>query len=581
MDTIKKLYKEFIKTYSKKWFYFTIFTSGILAFLAILEPLFFSEIIKQIEIYLKDGTFDKDLFFKIIIFWILFNIIFLLTSYIVKFYVIEKSALENHRRVFNDKIWDILKMEYGTYLSKKSGSIYKNFDRWTWAQWEAVFFFLNDYAITILQIIWVTVFLSFVDFRMTLISLSLVPVMFIFGFFMNRKTLKKQKQINEIYDKIFWNIWDYFNNFLLSKTLWLEKKFEKEEIELINETTKKQAEISKWRVIMGIYKNIIINLSRVIVIWFWAYFVINWELEFYKLFLFYAYLSYIYGPLDKLFSSFRNIQKIISEAKKFYEEFDNLEKEELEKWENLEKISGKIEFKNVDFSYNSEKKILKNLSFTINSWETVAFVWNTWAWKSTIINLILRLFEAKSWEILFDEKNLKNISKESLRKHIWIVTQDVSLFNDTLRQNLLYAKENATEEEIWNALENANAWFVKKLNLWLDTVIWERGLKLSWWEKQRIAIARLFLKNPEILILDEATSALDNKTEKQVQKALDNLMKWKTSIIIAHRLSTIQNAEKIFFLEEWIIKETGTYDELIAKNGKFAELANPKNLVIN
>lgn len=581
MDTIKKLYKEFIKTYSKKWFYFTIFTSGILAFLTILEPLFFSEIIKQIEIYLKDGTFDKDLFFKIIIFWILFNIIFLITSYIVKFYVIEKSALENHRRVFNDKIWDILKMEYGTYLSKKSGSIYKNFDRWTWAQWEAVFFFLNDYAITILQIIWVTVFLSFVDFRMTLISLSLVPVMFIFGFFMNRKTLKKQKQINEIYDKIFWNIWDYFNNFLLSKTLWLEKKFEKEEIELINETTKKQAEISKWRVIMGIYKNIIINLSRVIVIWFWAYFVINWELEFYKLFLFYAYLSYIYGPLDKLFSSFRNIQKIISEAKKFYEEFDNLEKENLEKWENLEKISGKIEFKNVDFSYNSEKKILKNLSFTINSWETMAFVWNTWAWKSTIINLILRLFEAKSWEILFDEKNLKNISKESLRKHIWIVTQDVSLFNDTLRQNLLYAKENATEEEIWNALENANAWFVKKLNLWLDTVIWERGLKLSWWEKQRIAIARLFLKNPEILILDEATSALDNKTEKQVQKALDNLMKWKTSIIIAHRLSTIQNAEKIFFLEEWIIKETGTYDELIAKNGKFSELANPKNLVIN
>lgn len=581
MDIIKKLYQEFIKTYSKKWFFFSIFTTWFLAFLTILEPLFFSEIIKQIEIFLKDGTFDKNLFFKIIIFWIIFNIVFLFTSYIIRFYIIEKSALGNHRRVFNDRIWDILKMEYGTYLSKKSGSIYKNFDRWTWAQWEAVFFFLNDYAITILQIIWVTVFLSFVDFRMTLISLSLVPVMFIFGFFMNRKTLKKQKEINEIYDKIFWNIWDYFNNFLLSKTLWLEKKFEKEEIELINETTKKQAEISKWRVIMGIYKNIIINLSRVIVIWFWAYFVINWELEFYKLFLFYAYLSYIYWPLDKLFSSFRNIQKIISEAKKFYEEFDNLEKEDLERWENLEKISGKIEFKNVDFSYNSEKKILKNLSFTINSWETVAFVWNTWAWKSTIINLILRLFEAKSWEILFDEKNLKNISKESLRKHIWIVTQDVSLFNDTLRQNLLYAKENATEEEIWNALENANALFVKKLNLWLDTVIWERGLKLSWWEKQRIAIARLFLKNPEILILDEATSALDNKTEKQVQKALDNLMKWKTSIIIAHRLSTIQNAEKIFFLEEWIIKETGTYDELIAKNGKFAELANPKNLVIN
>ena len=193
----------------------------------------------------------------------------------------------------------------------------------------------------------------------------------------------------------------------------------------------------------------------------------------------------------------------------------------------------------------------------------------------------MKLWDNKSWEILIDSKNILKISKNSIRKHIWVVNQDVSLFNDTLRQNMLYAKKDASEKEIFEALEKAEAHFVKKMKDWLDTVIWERWMKLSWWEKQRIAIARLFLKNPKILILDEATSALDNKTEKLVQKALEKLMKGKTSIVIAHRLSTIQNADKIFFLENWEIKESGTYEELIDKNGKFAELANPKNLIIN
>ena len=240
-----------------------------------------------------------------------------------------------------------------------------------------------------------------------------------------------------------------------------------------------------------------------------------------------------------------------------------------------------MKFKNVVFWYTEEKNILKNLNLSIKKWETVAFVWNTWAGKSTIINLILKLWDNKSGEILIDSKNISKISKNSIRKHIWVVTQDVSLFNDTLRQNMLYAKKDVTEEDIYNALEKAEAHFVKKMENWLDSIIWERWMKLSWGEKQRIAIARLFLKNPEILILDEATSALDNKTEKIVQKALEKLMEWKTSIIIAHRLSTIQNADKIFFLENWEIKETWNYDELIARNWKFAELANPKHLIIS
>ena len=581
MDTIKKLYLDFILSFSKTRFYLILFLGLILSIITIIEPLFLSEIIKQVEEFLKTWNFSQNAFFYVVISWIIFETFYLSYFFYYRFYIADVHALKNHNKVFSRKIWKIIRMSYWAYLSKKSGSIYKNFDRWTWAQFDSVFFFFNDFIINIFQVVILIIFLLFIDVRMTLISLSLVPVMAFVGIYFNKKTNLKQMELNKTYDKIFWWIWDFFNNFVLSKTLNLEKIFEKEEKNLINETYKKQYSISKSWAIVSIYTNVIVWISRFLLIGFWAYFVINWSLEFYKLFLFYAYINYVYFPLSFLFSSFWRIQKIVSSAESFYREFDNLETENLEIWENLENISWNIEFKNVNFWYLEEKKILKDLSFSIKKWETVAFVWNTWAWKSTILNLILKLWKINSGEIIVDWKNLENISKKSLRMHIWVVNQEVWLYNDTLRQNMLYANPKASEKEIFEALEKAEANFVKKLENWIDTIIWERWLKLSWWEKQRIAIARLFLKNPKILILDEATSALDNKTEKLVQKALEKLMKGKTSIVIAHRLSTIQNADKIFFLENWEIKESGTYEELIVKNGKFAELANPKNLIIN
>lgn len=581
MDTIKKLYLDFILSFSKTRFYLILFLGLILSIITIIEPLFLSEIIKQVEEFLKTWNFSQNAFFYVVISWIIFETFYLSYFFYYRFYIADVNALKNHNKVFSRKIWKIIRMSYWAYLRKKSGSIYKNFDRWTWAQFDSVFFFFNDFIINIFQVVILIIFLLFIDVRMTLISLSLVPVMAFVGIYFNKKTNLKQMELNKTYDKIFWWIWDFFNNFVLSKTLNLEKIFEKEEKNLIDETYKKQYSISKSWAIVSIYTNVIVWISRFLLIGFWAYFVINWSLEFYKLFLFYAYINYVYFPLSFLFSSFWRIQKIVSSAESFYREFDDLETENLEIWENLENISWNIEFRNVNFWYLEEKKILKDLSFSIKKWETVAFVWNTWAWKSTILNLILKLWKINSGEIIVDWKNLENISKKSLRMHIWVVNQDIWLYNDTLRQNMLYANPKASEKEIFEALEKAEANFVKKLENWIDTIIWERWLKLSWWEKQRIAIARLFLKNPKILILDEATSALDNKTEKLVQKALEKLMKGKTSIVIAHRLSTIQNADKIFFLENWEIKESGTYEELIVKNGKFAELANPKNLIIN
>ncbi|ATU05795.1 hypothetical protein BKN14_05180 [Candidatus Gracilibacteria bacterium HOT-871] len=581
MQTLKLLYKEFITTFSRGKFFYAIFCSLVVSILAIIQPIFLSQIIKQVEDFLKDGTFDQNNFYFIIIVWLVFSIFYIFFSFYQRFYVADVYALKNYKRVFSDKIGDLLKMDYGTYLGKKPGSIYKNFDRGTGAQFQSVFFFLNDFAGNVLQLILILILLLFIDARMTLISLSLLPVITIIGIYFNSRTVNRQQELNKTYDKIFGNIGDFFSNFLLSKTLGLEKTFEKSGKDLTEEAYQTQYGISKSWAVLSIYTTIVVDISNLLVIGFGSYFVINGSLEFYKLFLFYAYLNYVYFPLSFIFSSFERIQRIISEAETYYKEFGNLKIEDLESGENIEKIEGNIEFKNVVFGYTEEKNILKNLNLSIKKGETVAFVGNTGAGKSTIINLILKLWDNKSGEILIDSKNISKISKNSIRKHIGVVTQDVSLFNDTLRQNMLYAKKDATEEDIYNALEKAEAHFVKKMENGLDSIIGERGMKLSGGEKQRIAIARLFLKNPEILILDEATSALDNKTEKIVQKALEKLMEGKTSIIIAHRLSTIQNADKIFFLENGEIKETGNYDELIAKNGKFAELANPKHLIIS
>lgn len=190
---------------------------------------------------------------------------------------------------------------------------------------------------------------------------------------------------------------------------------------------------------------------------------------------------------------------------------------------------------------------------------------NTGAGKSTIVSLLFRFWEPNSGKIYLDDQDIATLKKSDLRGHIGMVSQDNSLFNLSIRENLLLAKPDATEDELKKALENASANFVYKLENGLDTKIGERGLKLSGGEKQRLSIARIFLQNPQILVFDEATSALDNKTEKVIQESLENLMKDKTTIIIAHRLSTIRNVDTIFMLENGEIIESGSYDELVKK----------------
>lgn len=421
----------------------------------------------------------------------------------------------------------------------------------------------------------------FIDWRMSLIILSWLPLALYIWYFFNRKTSFLQNENNKKEDLIFWIIWDSLSNFWLLKILTLEssisRKFSKAEDNLLEI----QNSISKRWAIANVYVSSIVAVMRIISVVFWCYFIYSGTLTLAELFLFFTLISWIYFPIWWIFWQIRQLQRWGANLEEYYEEFeDSLKQEDLYSWNTLKDIDWNIDFKNITFWYSEDKNILQNINLEIKSGQKIALVWNTGAGKSTIVNLLLRFWDIDSWEIQLDGVDIKTLKKSSLRSHIWVVSQDNSLFNLSIEENLKFAHPKATKKDIEAALKNAEADFVFELKDGIKTVIWERGLKLSGWEKQRISIARLFLKNPEILILDEATSALDNLTEKKIEKALKKLMKWKTSIIIAHRLSTIRHADKIYMLENGKIVESWNYEELMEQENKFYNLANPEKLIL-
>jgi ABC-type multidrug transport system fused ATPase/permease subunit len=236
-------------------------------------------------------------------------------------------------------------------------------------------------------------------------------------------------------------------------------------------------------------------------------------------------------------------------------------------------VRGEVCFDQVSFSYD-EIPTLHSISLKAMPGQTIALVGSTGAGKSTLVNLLTRFYEYDSGSITIDGYELNTLNKPSLRSNIAYVTQDSFLFNGSVRENLLLGKRDATDEELWRALDAANASsFIKELPSHLDTNVGERGVKLSGGEKQRLSIARALLKNQPILILDEATASVDSKTEKLIQDALDNLMNTRTAFVIAHRLSTIKNADIIHVLDRGRIIESGSHASLIKQNGKYAELS--------
>lgn len=320
--------------------------------------------------------------------------------------------------------------------------------------------------------------------------------------------------------------------------------------------------------------NTFTSIGPMLIYFYGGYLFIRGEISVGSIIAFVALLNRLYGPVSQLFNIHTDIVRSFALFQRIFDYFDR-KQEIVDKPDAkvMKPINGKVEFEHVYFSYNKKTDALKDINFTVDPGTMVALVGPSGAGKTTLTNLIPRLYEVTRGSVKIDDVDIRDVTLESLRNQIGIVIQEPYLFNDTIEANLRYAKKDATEEEIINACKAAYIHdFIMSLPDNYKTIVGNRGVKLSVGEKQRISIARVILKNPRIIILDEATSSLDSVSEMYIQRAMEPLLKGRTSFVIAHRLSTVLAADKILVLKDGRIVEMGKHEELLRQNGLYKTL---------
>ncbi|NLK38672.1 MAG: ABC transporter ATP-binding protein [Clostridiales bacterium] len=326
------------------------------------------------------------------------------------------------------------------------------------------------------------------------------------------------------------------------------------------------AEFSSVTGFISDFLNVVVLISG-------ALFLISGQIDFGDFAAFILYVNVFLGPIKRLINFVEQYQNGMSGFKRFCEIMETEPEKDSEDAIDIVDVKGDIRFEKVSFSYDESRKVLEDISFEVKAGKTLALVGPSGGGKTTICNIIPRFYDIGSGGVYINNTNIKKIKIKSLREQIGIVAQDVFLFNDTIYANIAYGAPDAAPEAVYEAAKLANIHdYIQSLPDGYDTIVGERGVKLSGGQKQRISIARVFLKDPPILILDEATSALDNATEQMIQASLEQLCRGRTTIVVAHRLTTVRGADEIIVITDEGIAEQGSHEELLCKNGIYAEL---------
>ena len=429
---------------------------------------------------------------------------------------------------------------------------------------------------TITQLIGIVIMMISISWKMTLVSIIILPITAIAVSFIAKKSQKYFKGQQEHLAEVNGRVEETYSGHNIVKAFNSEEReFEKFEVE--NEELRRNA----WKAqffggIMRPIMNLIGNIGYVILSILGGYFALRGEITVGNIQSFIVYNKQFNQPIAQIAEMTAMIQTMIAAAERVFDFIDS--EEEIQKIENaksIENLKGNVEFRHVHFGYDPNKIIIKDFNAKVRNGQKIAIVGPTGAGKTTIIKLLMRFYDLNEGGIYIDGNNINEFNRSDIRKLFGMVLQDTWLFSGTVRDNIKYGKPDATDSEIIEAAKAAHInHFIKTLPNGYDSEINEESSNISAGQKQLLTIARVILTDPKILILDEATSSIDTRTEIQIQKAMDHLMKGRTSFIIAHRLSTIKNADLILVMKHGDIVEQGNHKELLEKNGEYAKLYN-------
>ncbi len=576
-----KRYLEFVKPY--KWLIFGTIIIGILKFgIPLLIPLLIKFVIDDVINNVALTVDDK--LMRLFVAMLIATFIFVIVRPPIEFlrqYMAQWTS--------NKILYDIRKKLYD-HLQALSAKFYANNKAG-----EVISRVINDveqtkdFIMTGLMNIWldcITIIIAlsvmfFLDVQLTFAAIVILPfyVLTVYFFFGRLRALTRQRSQKLAEAQGF--LHERVNGMAVIKSFAIEdneaKNFDHRNKNFLN----KAFQHTRWNAYSFSAINTVTDIGPLIVIGYGAYLAITGSVTVGTLAAFVSYLEQLYGPLRRLVSSFTTLTQSFASMDRVFQLFD--EPYDIKNTDYAKPIAikeGHIEIENVSFRYQpDEKDVLKHLNLDIKHGETVAFVGMSGGGKSTLINLIPRFYDVTKGRISIDGHDIKAFDMGSLRRQIGMVQQDNILFSDTVKENILLGRPDATFEEVVEAAKLANAHdFIMDLPQGYDTEVGERGVKLSGGQKQRLSIARIFLNDPPILILDEATSALDLESEAIIQEALDTLSHDRTTIIVAHRLSTITHADKIVVIENGEIVEQGSHQTLIDKQGAYERLYSIQNL---
>lgn len=576
-----KRYLEFVKPY--KWLILGTIIVGIIKFgIPLLIPLLIKYVIDDV---INNGAMTvQDKMYHL-------TIAMLIAAFI---FVIVRPPIEFLRQYMaqwtsNKILYDIRKKLYH-HLQALSSRFYANNKAG-----EVISRVINDveqtkdFIMTGLMNIWldcITIIIAmavmfFLDIQLTIAAIIILPfyILTVYFFFGRLRALTRQRSQKLAETQGF--LHERVNGMSVIKSFAIEdneaKNFDVRNRNFLNKAFKH----TRWNAYSFSAINTVTDIGPLIVIGYGAFLAINGSLTVGTLAAFVSYLEQLYGPLRRLVSSFTTLTQSFASMDRVFQLFD--EPYDIQNRNDAKPIQikeGHIEFKDVAFRYNKdEQNVLNGINLEVKHGQTVAFVGMSGGGKSTLISLIPRFYDVTKGEILIDDHDIQSFEISSLRRQIGMVQQDNILFSDTVKENILLGRPNATFEEVVEAAKMANAHdFITSLPNGYDTEVGERGVKLSGGQKQRLSIARIFLNNPPVLILDEATSALDLESEAIIQDALETLSNDRTTLIVAHRLSTITHADKIVVVENGEIVEEGNHQQLMQQQGAYYRLYNIQNL---